>query len=76
MFLDTMIRTMPVAMMAVPDAWTARVTMLAGRRNVPPDTMWKPRRMAASATSMPNRRRSISVFESVSRTDPRGAGCA
>ena len=75
-FRDTMIRTMPVAMIAVPDAWTASVTMFAGRRNVPPDTMWKPTRMTASATSMPNRRRSISVFASVSRTDPRGAGCA
>ena len=76
MFRDTMIKTMPVAMMAVPDAWTASVTMFAGRRNVPPDMMWKPRRITASASNMPNRRRSISVFESVSPTDPRRAGCA
>ena len=76
MFLETMIRTIPVAMIAVPDAWTASVTMFAGRMNVPPDQIWKPSRMTPSAASMPNRRRSISVLDRVSRTDPRRTGWA
>ena len=36
MFRDTMTRTMPVAMTAMPDAWTARVTMLVGCEELAP----------------------------------------
>ena len=36
MLRDTMTRTMPVAMIAMPDAWTAIVTMLVGWMSLPP----------------------------------------
>ena len=68
MLRDTMMSTIPVAMIATPDAWTARVTMFAGRRKVPPDWMWKPMRRTPSATSIPKMRRSISVAENARRT--------
>ena len=61
MLRDTMMSTMPVAMMAVPLAWTASVSMFAGLMSLPPDRMWKPTRITIRATSMPNRRTSISV---------------
>ena len=65
MLRETMTSTMPVAMMATTVVWTESVTMLAGARILPPVTMPKPIRMAARATSMPKRRRSISVAASI-----------
>jgi hypothetical protein len=61
MLRETITRTIPVAMMAIPDAWTASVTMLVGWKNLPPLRMLKVSRMRPSARSIPNRRRSISV---------------
>jgi len=61
MLRDTMMSTMPVARMATLVAWTASVTMLIGRRNLPSSMTLKTTRMMARATTIPNRRRSISV---------------
>ena len=36
MLRDTITRTIPVAMIAIPEAWTASVTMLFGEKNLPP----------------------------------------
>ena len=47
MFRDTMTRTMPVAMIAMPDAWTASVTMLVGWKSLPPLRMLKVSRITA-----------------------------
>ena len=49
--------------------------MLAGWMNVPPDRMWKPTRMAISAISIPNSRRSISVAPSSRRSEVPLTGC-
>ena len=76
MLRDTMTRTMPVAITAMPDAWTARVTMLVAWKNLPPLRMLNVRRIAASATSIPNRRRSISVAAISPRIEVRGGACA
>ena len=75
MLRDTMIRTMPVAMIAMPEAWTERVIRLAGWMNLPPDRMWKPTRMAISAISIPNSRMSISVAPSSRRSEVPLTGC-
>ena len=45
MLRDTMTRTIPVAMIAMPVAWTASVTMLVGWKNLPPLRMLKVSRM-------------------------------
>ena len=47
MLRDTMTRTMPVAMIATPVAWTASVTMLVGWKNLPPLRMLKVSRITA-----------------------------
>ena len=47
MLRDTMTRTMPVAMIATPVAWTASVTMLVGWRNLPPLRMLNVSRISA-----------------------------
>ena len=62
MLRDTMTRTIPVAMIATPVAWTASVTMFVGAKNLPPLRMLKVSRMRARARSIPKRRRSISVW--------------
>ncbi len=49
--------------------------MLAGRMNVPPDMMWKPTRMPISASSIPNRRMSISVALTSRRSEVPLTGC-
>ena len=61
MLRDTMISTMPVAMMAIEALWTDRFQRLRAVRKSPPDRTSKPIQMTASATTMPNRRTSISV---------------
>ncbi len=74
MFRDTMTRTMPVAMIATPEACTASVIMLVGWKNLPPLRMLKVSRIAPRATSMPKRRRSISVWAMRPRNDLRAGG--
>ena len=74
MLRETMTSTMPVAMIAIPEAWTARVSMLFGWMNLPPLTMWKASRITARANTMPKSRRSISVWASIPRTDGRAGG--
>jgi hypothetical protein len=66
-----MMRTIPVARMATLVAWTARVTMLTGRKNLPSVRRLKASRMAARAMSIPNRRMSISVLVTSPRTRAR-----
>src|SRR5215207_1951379 len=61
MLRDTMISTMPVAMIAIDALWTDRFHRLRAVRKSPPDHTWKPTQMTASATTMPKRRTSISV---------------
>ena len=66
--------SVPVAMMATPVACTARVIMLVGWKNLPPLRMLNVSRIAPRATSMPNRRRSISVWATRPLMDVRGGG--
>src|SRR4029079_2597013 len=61
MLRETMIRTMPVAMIAIDELWTDRFQRLRGVRNRPPDRMLNPIQMIASAAIMPSRRVSTSV---------------
>ncbi len=74
MFRDTMTRTIPVAMIATPVAWTASVIMFVGWKNLPPLRMLNVSRITARATSMPNRRRSISVWAIRPRSEVRAGG--
>ena len=64
MLRDTMMSTMPVAMMATVAVCTDRFQRLRGVRNVPPDQKWKPTQMRARAPTMPSRRVSISAARS------------
>ena len=61
MLRDTMMSTMPVAMMAIDELWTDRFQRLRAVRKSPPDLMLKPSQMTASAATIPNMRMSISV---------------
>ena len=74
MLRDTMTMTMPVAMTAIPAAWTASVTMFVGWKNLPPLRMLNVSRIAPRATSMPNRRRSTSVWAISPRMEVRAGG--
>ena len=76
MLRDTMTITMPVAMMAMPVAWIAIVTMFVGAMSFPPLRMWNVTRITIRETSMPNRRRSISVWPRSPRIDDRAGGWA
>ena len=76
MFRATMTSTMPVARTATPAPCTASVVMFSARRNVPPFATLKPIRIAARATSIPNRRKSISAADKAPRSDKRGAAGA
>ena len=76
MLRDTITRTIPVAMIAMPAAWTASVTMLFGEKNLPPLITLNVIRMRTKAMSIPNSRRSISVCAIRSRRDVRAGGCA
>jgi hypothetical protein len=57
----TMIRTMPVAMIATGDAWTDRFRRLTGVRNALSEASSMPIRIAKRAATIPNSRRSTSV---------------
>ena len=61
MLRETMMSTMPVAMIATTAVCTDSVMKVVGWRNLPPVTSPNPRRMATSANSIPKRRTSISV---------------
>ena len=74
MLRDTITITIPVAMIATPVAWTASVTMFVGRMNVPPLRIWNVSRIRPRARSMPNSRRSISVWASRPRSEVRAGG--
>ena len=47
MFLDTMMSTMPVAMIAIEVLWTERFQRLREVRKSPPDRMWNTIQIAA-----------------------------
>ena len=72
MFRVTMIRTMPVAMIATTDVCTDRFHMFRGVRKAWLGVMiWKRTQMTARATSMPTSRASISAARSISRRERR-----
>src|SRR6266571_5980514 len=75
MLRDTMISTMPVAMIAMDALWTDRFHKLRGVRNRPPDRMWKPSQMIANAAIMPSRRESSSIDRHREWTDRGVCGC-
>ena len=75
MLRDTMIRTMPVAMIAMDVLWTERFHRLRAVRKSPLVRMLNAIQMAAMDTTMPSRRVSISVAASNDRHDrSRGRG--
>ena len=60
----TMTSTIPVAMIPTEAVCTDRFHRFRAVRNVPPDRMWNPTQMTASATSIPSSRVSTSVARS------------
>ncbi len=76
MFRDTMMSTMPVAMMAMEVLCTERFHRLRAVRKSPPETMWNAIQIARSAITMPKSRVSISVDANIDRHDrvPPGGG--
>ena len=74
MLRDTMIRTMPVAMIAIEVLWTERFHRFREVRKSPPDRMLKAIQMTTRATTMPSSRVSISVAASSERHDRVGGG--
>ena len=69
MLRETMMRTMPVAMIAIAELWTDRFHRFRGVRKVPCDMMLKPTQMIARAPIMPSMR--VSTSRRASR-DPIG----
>src|SRR5262245_19851970 len=67
MLRDTMIRTIPVAMIAIDVLWTDRFHRLRAVRKSPPDRMLKAIQMAISAITMPSSRVSSSDWASTER---------
>ncbi len=66
----TMIRTIPVAMIATTEVWTERFHRFLGVKNVWPGVMtWKTSQMIASAASIPASRASISADRSAERIE-------
>ena len=74
MFLETMMRTIPVAMMAIEVLWTERFQRFRDVRKSPPDRMWNAIHIAASETTIPSSRVSSSVDDNVVRHDRVGGG--
>ena len=60
MLRDTMMRTMPVAMIPTEALWTDRFQRLRGVRNRPPDMMLNRTQITAGARIRPRRRASTS----------------
>ena len=71
MLRDTMISTMPVAMIPIEALWTDRFQRLRGLRKVPPDTMSKAIQITASAATIPSMRVSTSSGRSSPATGAR-----
>jgi hypothetical protein len=65
MLRDTMMSTIPVAMMATAEVCTERFHRLRGVRKVPPDQMWKLIQITSNAPSMPTNRVSISIERTI-----------
>ena len=61
MLRDTMMRTMPVAMIAIEALWTDRFERFRGVRKLPPDMRSKPSQITPRPRSIPSSRVSISV---------------
>src|SRR5262245_58604511 len=78
MLRDTMIRTIPVAMIAIEVLWTDRFHRLRAVRKSPPDRMLKAIQMAIRAITMPSSRLSSSDSASTERhvCDAGGAAAA
>src|SRR2546422_5439772 len=70
MLRDTMIRTIPVAMMPIEALWTERFHRFRGLRNVPPDRMSNAIQITASAAIIPSIRVSTSSGRSTPATGP------
>jgi hypothetical protein len=78
MLRETMIRTMPVAMIAMEALWTERFQRLRGVMKLPPDQKWKPIQMIARAAIIPTAASSPSACSAVRHDRPAGAvgrGC-
>ena len=75
MLRDTMMSTMPVAMIATAALWTDRFHRLRGVRNRPDETMLKTTQIARVARIRPRRRVSISSAWNVASGDRRGGSC-
>src|SRR5262245_49720713 len=76
MLRDTMIRTMPVAMIAIDVLWTDRFHRLRAVRKSPPDRMLKAIQIAMSATTMPTSRVSSSLVATIDRHERDGGPSA
>ena len=74
MFRDTMISTMPVAMMAIEVLCTDRFHRLREVRKLPPDRMLKAIQMTITAVIIPNSR--VSTSARLERHDDAGVGVA
>ena len=74
MLRDTMIRTMPVAMIAIEALWTDRFHRFLGVMKLPPERMLKKTQITARATIMPSRRVSSSSAASVERKERPDSG--
>ncbi len=69
MLRDTMMSTMPVAMIAIDALWTERFQRLRGVRKVPPDMKLKLIQITASAAIIPSIRVSTSSAWRSDRTE-------
>ena len=76
MLRDTMIRTMPVAMIAIDVLWTERFQRFRAVRKSPPDRRLKAIQMATRAITMPSNRVSSSVLASTERHERDDGGAA
>ena len=74
MLRETMMSTIPVAMIAIEVLCTERFQRLRAVKNAPPDRMWNAIQIAASDTIRPTSRVSTSVDCSAVRHDDRAGG--
>src|SRR5688572_16552910 len=76
MLRETMMSTMPVAMIATEADWTDRFQRLRGVRNRPPDSTLKPTQITTRAAIIPSSRVSSSRLWKADRTEPRAGSLA
>src|SRR5688572_19260334 len=76
MLRETMISTMPVAMIATDADWTDRFQRLRGVRKRPPDSTLKPTQITTRAAIIPSSRVSSSRLWKADRTEPREGSLA